>query len=51
MVRNAVQKMIQVALDLEVDEFLQRLKYDKSEVDNFTDPEKLKEVKMPNEEN
>ena len=36
MVRNAAQKMIQGVLDLEVDEFLQRLKYDKTEVDNFT---------------
>ena len=36
MVRNAAQRMIQGVLDLEVDEFLQRLKYDKTEVDNFT---------------
>jgi transposase-like protein len=36
MVRNAAQKMIQGVLDSEVDEFLQRLKYDKTEVDNFT---------------
>jgi transposase-like protein len=36
MVRNAAQRMIQGALDLEVDEFLQRLKYDKTEVANFT---------------
>jgi transposase-like protein len=35
MVRNAAQRMIQGALDLEVDEFLQRLKYDKTEVENF----------------
>jgi len=36
MVRNAAQRMIQGVLDLEVDEFLQRLKYDKTEADNFT---------------
>ncbi len=36
MVRNAAQKMIQGVLDSEVDEFLQRFKYEKTEVDNFT---------------
>lgn len=34
-IRSAAQKMIQAALELEVEEFLQRAKYDKSERDEF----------------
>lgn len=34
-IRSAAQRMIQAALELEVEEFLQRAKYDKSKVDEF----------------
>jgi len=35
MVRSAAQRMIQGALELEVEEFLQRARYDKTEAENF----------------
>ena len=34
-IRSAAQRMIQAALELEVEEFLQRAKYDKSNVEEF----------------
>lgn len=34
-IRSAAQRMIQAALELEVEEFLQRAKYDKSNIDEF----------------
>ena len=34
-IRSAAQRMIQAALEMEVSEFLQRAKYDKTSVDEF----------------
>ena len=34
-IRSAAQRMIQAALEMEVEEFLQRAKYDKSSADEF----------------
>ncbi len=34
-IRSAAQRMIQAALEMEVEEFLQRAKYDKTAVEEF----------------